>query len=254
MDGLRRALADYRGAIHYVRTTPDGRLAFRSAGCSRTWPGTSTRASRTTSASIRVASRPASDVPDLRRRPVEAVGADRSTSAGSTSPSSGPGSGTVHYGLGYTGNGVGPAHLGGRILANRALGRHDAVLKLPLVDDEPRRFPPEPIRSPGAMIANHAIQRRGSRLTRARRRTRSRTSSRSCRGGWATTSARSRHQEPRSQTASRPPVTIAAASESNGAPAGTGPTERATRTHAPRHRMPAISSGSPIEKIRARPP
>jgi hypothetical protein len=69
-------------------------------------------------------------------------------------------SGNVHYGLGYTGNGVGPAHLGGQILAHRALGKDDAILSLPLVDDEPRRFPPEPIRSPGAMIANHAIHRR----------------------------------------------------------------------------------------------
>jgi glycine/D-amino acid oxidase-like deaminating enzyme len=68
--------------------------------------------------------------------------------------------GTVHYGLGYTGNGVGPAHLGGTILAHRALGIYDDVLALPLVDAEPKRFPPEPIRSPGAMVANLAIRRR----------------------------------------------------------------------------------------------
>ena len=68
--------------------------------------------------------------------------------------------GTAHYGLGYTGNGVGPAHLGGRILAHRALGRFADILELPLVDLEPMRFPPEPIRSPGALIANHAIRRK----------------------------------------------------------------------------------------------
>jgi hypothetical protein len=68
--------------------------------------------------------------------------------------------GTVHYGMGYTGNGVGPAHLGGRILANRSLGRYDDVLDLPIVDARPMRFPPEPIRSPGALIANQAIRRK----------------------------------------------------------------------------------------------
>ena len=68
--------------------------------------------------------------------------------------------GSVHYGLGYTGNGVGPAHLGGRILALRSLGRHDEVLDFPIVDSDPLRFPPEPIRSPGALIANQAIRRK----------------------------------------------------------------------------------------------
>jgi glycine/D-amino acid oxidase-like deaminating enzyme len=68
--------------------------------------------------------------------------------------------GNVHYGLGFTGNGVGPAHLAGRILAHRALAKYDDVLALPLVDLEPRRFPPEPVRSVGAMVANRAIHRR----------------------------------------------------------------------------------------------
>ena len=72
--------------------------------------------------------------------------------------------GSVHYGLGYTGNGVGPAHLGGQILAHRALAKYDDVLALPIVDMEPRRFPPEPIRSVGAAVANRAIHRRDESL------------------------------------------------------------------------------------------
>ncbi len=70
----------------------------------------------------------------------------------------------MHYGLGFTGNGVGPAHLGGQILAHRALSKYDEVLALPIVDVEPRRFPPEPIRSVGAAVANRAIQRRDQSL------------------------------------------------------------------------------------------
>ncbi|MGZ5298804.1 MAG: FAD-dependent oxidoreductase, partial [Actinomycetota bacterium] len=68
--------------------------------------------------------------------------------------------GNVHYGLGYTGNGVGPSHLGGQILAMLARGRTSDLLSLPLVTERPMRFPPEPIRSPGAYVANQAIWRK----------------------------------------------------------------------------------------------
>jgi hypothetical protein len=54
--------------------------------------------------------------------------------------------------------------MGGRILAHRTLAKYDDVLALPLVDLEPRRFPPEPIRSVGAAIANRAIHRRDESL------------------------------------------------------------------------------------------
>src|SRR5207302_1501417 len=55
-------------------------------------------------------------------------------------------SGAVHYGLGYTGNGVGPSYLGGRILAALALDRDDRYVRLPLVGLGPKLFPPEPFR------------------------------------------------------------------------------------------------------------
>ena len=66
----------------------------------------------------------------------------------------------MHYGLGYTGNGVAPCHLGGTILAHRVLGTYDEVLDLPVVDMEPASVPPEPIRSPGVLLANTAIRRK----------------------------------------------------------------------------------------------
>jgi hypothetical protein len=52
----------------------------------------------------------------------------------------------------------------GRILAHRALAKYDDVLALPIVDTQPRRFPPEPIRSVGAAVANRAIHRRDDTL------------------------------------------------------------------------------------------
>jgi hypothetical protein len=68
-------------------------------------------------------------------------------------------SGTL-FGYGYSGNGVGPAWLGGRILAGLALDRRDEYTSLPLVGRRPRRFPPEPLRSVGARLVREAIVRR----------------------------------------------------------------------------------------------
>ena len=70
------------------------------------------------------------------------------------------GGGNVHHALGYTGNGVGPSHLGGRILAALATHEDDDLTRLAIVTREPKRFPPEPIRSPGVLFANEAIRRK----------------------------------------------------------------------------------------------
>jgi glycine/D-amino acid oxidase-like deaminating enzyme len=153
-------LSDYRAALHYVRTTPDGRIAFGVGGMQPNLARSIGPRFAYDEAAIRVA------IADLHRMfpsfvgvPIESAWGGPIDVAGSHLPFFGTlDGGTVHYGLGYTGNGVGPAHLGGRILANRALGRHDEVLGLAIVDAEPMRFPPEPIRSPGALIANHAIR------------------------------------------------------------------------------------------------
>ncbi|HLA16761.1 MAG TPA: FAD-dependent oxidoreductase, partial [Candidatus Limnocylindrales bacterium] len=69
--------------------------------------------------------------------------------------------GRVHFGLGYSGNGVAPSVVGGRILAALTLDRHDdPILDLPFVDARPRAFPPEPFRSVGARIFRDAVVRR----------------------------------------------------------------------------------------------
>ena len=69
--------------------------------------------------------------------------------------------GRVHFGLGYSGNGVAPSVLGGRILAALALGnRDDEYASLPIVGATPRAFPPEPLRYLGARAIREAIVRR----------------------------------------------------------------------------------------------
>jgi hypothetical protein len=66
----------------------------------------------------------------------------------------------IHFGYGYSGNGVAPAVLGGRILAALALERaKDPALALPLVGALPRAFPAEPFRYVGARVVREAIVR-----------------------------------------------------------------------------------------------
>ena len=75
----------------------------------------------------------------------------------------------VHYAVGYTGNGVGPSHLAGRILASLALGRRDAT-----VEPGDRRLaagarPPEPLRYLGGTVVRRALMRREHFEERGRR-------------------------------------------------------------------------------------
>ncbi|WP_137391576.1 FAD-dependent oxidoreductase [Rhodoligotrophos defluvii] len=66
----------------------------------------------------------------------------------------------IAYAFGYSGNGVGPSHLGGRILASLSLGLDDDYARLPLVDYKAERFPPEPFRYVGARVIRAALARK----------------------------------------------------------------------------------------------
>jgi glycine/D-amino acid oxidase-like deaminating enzyme len=68
--------------------------------------------------------------------------------------------GRVHYALGYSGNGVAPSHLAGRVLAALALGSDEPVTRLAVVGPPPRDLPPEPFRFAGARLIRTAIMRR----------------------------------------------------------------------------------------------
>lgn len=64
------------------------------------------------------------------------------------------------YGVGWSGNGVGPARVGARILAALATDRADQWSQSPLVDLMPSSFPPEPIRYLGAHLVRNAVVRK----------------------------------------------------------------------------------------------
>ena len=66
----------------------------------------------------------------------------------------------ILYGIGWSGNGVGPSRLGGRILASLALGRDDEWTRSPLVGRRCKAFPPEPFRHLGGRMVRQAVIRK----------------------------------------------------------------------------------------------
>jgi glycine/D-amino acid oxidase-like deaminating enzyme len=155
-------LADWRTALRYLRTTPDGRIAFGAAAATAgAGVGLGPRL-RYDGASI------AKLIDDFRRFfpswddvGIEAAWGGPMDVTGRHIPSFGTfPRGAVHHGAGYTGGGVGPCHLGGKILSALALDIEDEHTALPLVDLPMQRFPPEPLLSIGAAITQAAIVRK----------------------------------------------------------------------------------------------
>lgn len=70
------------------------------------------------------------------------------------------GASNIFYGVGWSGNGVGPSRLGGRILASLALGLDDEWSRCGLVGRSPKLFPPEPFRYFGGLMVRGAVQRK----------------------------------------------------------------------------------------------
>ena len=156
------AVRSMRSSIHYLRTTRDGRIAFGLGGLQ---PDLARKIDHRYAYDEQMVRRVAFDLrrmfPTFRDVPIEAGWGGPINVSGLNLPFFGTtGHDNVHHGLGYTGNGVGPSHLGGKILAALATHTDDDLTRLAVVTREPKRFPPEPIRSPGMLIANEAIRRK----------------------------------------------------------------------------------------------
>jgi len=165
-------IADGRFTLHYLRTTPDGRIALGGGGGRAGFGGRIGPAFTEDLASVRRAAAGLRRlfpilrdvrIDDAWGGPID-ITADHLPMFGSM-----PGR-PVHFGHGYSGNGVAPSVVGGRILAALAVDRHDdPALALPLVGAVPRAFPPEPLRYAGARIVREAIVRTESAEERGAR-------------------------------------------------------------------------------------
>jgi glycine/D-amino acid oxidase-like deaminating enzyme len=164
-------LADWRTALRYIRTTRDGRIAFGAAGSAVGLGVGLGRRMRQDERDIAALLRDVRHFfPTLRDVRFEAGWGGPVDVTGAHLPSFGtlPG-GAVHFGVGYTGGGVGPSHLGGKILSSLALAIDDEHTRLPLVGMAPMRFPPEPFLSIGAALTQRAIVRKDEAEDRGRR-------------------------------------------------------------------------------------
>lgn len=153
-------IADGRTLLHYLRTTKDGRIAFGWAG-GRMGFGAFPLAHLETDADIarHTAESLVRFFPALRGRRLQHAWGGPIDVSPTHLPIFGS-RGRVHHGFGFTGNGVGPAFLGGEILARLALDRRDEFTRLPLVNPPRKLMPPEPFRWAGGSIIRGALLRR----------------------------------------------------------------------------------------------
>ena len=165
------AVTDGRLLVHYFRTTPDGRIAFG-------WGGGRLAFGARTGGRVEVDAEVAEDTrralvelfPPLAGRAItHAWGGPIDVSPSHLPQIGSLAGGPVHYAFGYTGNGVGPSHLAGRILSGLALGAHDADTDLALVDPRPAYVPPEPFAWAGGTLVRRALVRAERSLDAGRR-------------------------------------------------------------------------------------
>jgi glycine/D-amino acid oxidase-like deaminating enzyme len=136
-------ITDARAMVHYMRTTPDGRIAFGWGG-GRIAFGARLRGRTELDRGIVqvVAAHLRSFFPGLEgRRITHAWGGPIDVSPSHLPVIVPVGSDRVYGVFGYTGNGVGPSPMMGRIAASLALDRRDEHSRLALVDPAPRRVP-----------------------------------------------------------------------------------------------------------------
>jgi glycine/D-amino acid oxidase-like deaminating enzyme len=152
-------IGDLRATLSYLRTTPDGRIAF---GAATATPGSGTdgRMSNDAAWYRRLEATLQRWFPEFRGVGIDSVwGGPIDVSAHHVPFFGSMWGGNVHYGMGFTGGGVGPCVLGGQILTSLVLGRQDEFSSLPLVGFRSKRFPPEPFLYVGARLTLEAILR-----------------------------------------------------------------------------------------------
>jgi putative aminophosphonate oxidoreductase len=156
------SISDSRLMVHYSRTTQDGRIALGKGGGRLAYgariPDSFTGAS------------PLESQISAWMRHLYSFLADVPMAASWTGPIDRTLDGLPFYttlgrpdlmcGAGYSGNGVGPSVMGGRILASLALGLNDEWSRCGLVRSPPRGLPPEPARFIGGTVVRGAIARK----------------------------------------------------------------------------------------------
>ncbi len=165
-------ITDSQQMVDYYRTTSEGRIAFGKGGWGIALGGW---IPRSFDRSLRRASGVIADLhhayPQLRDVPIEydwAGPIDRSSDGLPLLGHLG-GQRSILYGVGWSGNGVGPSLIGGKVLAGKALAAETDDSHLPLWDRRAATFPPDPLRYVGAHVVREAVRRKELAEQRGRR-------------------------------------------------------------------------------------
>jgi glycine/D-amino acid oxidase-like deaminating enzyme len=153
------AIVDGRMFLHYFRTTNDGRVLMGSGSGPIGFGGRiDDRFSRDSPTAARAEAGLRRLLPGLAGVGVERAWGGPIDVSADHLPFFRTKAGTrIHYGAGYSGHGVGPSWLGGRILASLALGADDEWTRLPLATRHVPRLPGEPFRRLGGGLVRWAI-------------------------------------------------------------------------------------------------
>ena len=160
-DGL--GVSDGRALVHYYRTTLDGRIAFGKGGMSGRFcfgghVGNQVEGESELSGHLLDWLRKIYPTLSSMAAPTSWRGpVDRTQSGLPVFWHLGDYK-NVFFGVGFSGNGVGPTHLAGKILASLALERQDEWASCPLVRAPERDFPPEPFRYLGSNLIRTALE------------------------------------------------------------------------------------------------
>jgi glycine/D-amino acid oxidase-like deaminating enzyme len=149
------AIVDGRMFLHYFRTTANGRVLMGSGSGPLSYGGRIDR-----SADAPTAARAEAGLrrllPGLAEAQIERAWGGPIDVSSDHLPFFGTARG-VHYGAGYSGNGVGPSWVGGQTLASLALGEDNEWTRSPLATRRVPKLPPEPFRYAGGMVVRRAI-------------------------------------------------------------------------------------------------
>jgi glycine/D-amino acid oxidase-like deaminating enzyme len=153
------AIMDGRMFLHYFRTTADGRVLMGSGSGPIGFRGRiDERFSTDRATAARAEAGLRRLLPGLAGALIERAWGGPIDVSADHLPFFGTADGTrVHFGAGYSGHGVGPSWLGGRILTSLVLDADDEWTKLPLVRRKAARLPPEPLRRIGGGLVRRAI-------------------------------------------------------------------------------------------------